>query len=95
MPVTGGPCLLLEPTLAGKEEAWLNPGRRGAKHAGSGLPPGPGGPLNTPARQGLVPTGRDQPRNDEHGMGRVGTATFRAELNYSPAENVNTEPGSD
>lgn len=55
------PCLLPEHTPAGKEEACLNPGRRGAKHAGPGLPPGPGGPLNTPARQGPLPTGRDQP----------------------------------
>ena len=26
-----GPCLLLEPTLAGKEEAWLNPGWAGCQ----------------------------------------------------------------
>lgn len=56
-----GECLSREPTPAGKEEAWLNPGRQGAKHAGPGLPPGPGGPLNTPASQGLIPTGRDLP----------------------------------
>lgn len=61
MPVTGGPCLLLEPTPARKEEAWFNPGRQGAKHAGPGLPPDPSGPLNNPARQGLIPKGRDEP----------------------------------
>lgn len=71
MPVTGAPCLLLEPTPAGKE-AWLNPGRQGANHAGPGLPPGPGGPLNTLARQGLVPTGRGQPRSNACGVGSEG-----------------------
>ena len=60
-------------------------------------PPGPGGPLNTPARQGLIPTGRDQHGSEEHGMGREGTATFRAKPNHTIryAEKVNTELGSD
>lgn len=57
-------------------------------------PPGPGGPLNTPARQGLIPVGRDQACSEEHRMGRgrqlrLGLRRVR----YS--EKVNTESKSD
>lgn len=60
-------------------------------------PPGPSGPQYTPARQGLIPTGRDQLRGEEHGMGREGTATFRTEPKCTTryGEKVNTELGSD
>lgn len=45
-------------------------------------PPGPSGPLNTPARKGLIPIGRAQHCSEEHGMGREMIATLKAELNY-------------
>lgn len=47
-----GPCLLLEPTPAGKEEAWLNPAGQGAKHAGPGLPPRPWWAPEYPSKTG-------------------------------------------
>lgn len=37
-------------------------------------PPGPGGPLNTPAKKGLIPIGRDQACSEEaHRTGRGGS----------------------
>lgn len=94
MSVTGGP---LPP--AGTHPCWEGGGLaqprlgRVPSMLVQACPPGPGGPLNTPARQGLIPTGRDQLRREEHGMGREGTATFRTEPNNTICytEKVNTE----
>lgn len=70
-------------TQAAPASCW-NPPLPGRRRPGSTLPgrvpgmlvqacpPGLGGPLTTPARQGLIPKGRDQPCSGGHRTGRRG-----------------------